>query len=196
MEVIRVLLNHPDIDPNICISVMHKLKLNNKLEMLKFCLKHPTGDPNRYSADIFFDAIKQNHWDTIELLLQHPKTIINSIDLKNEIMIRSARYDNIGSMKPLLDRFRFDIDSDICIEALCEASAKGHLEIVRLLLQRTNVDPSAFDNCAIRWAAKYGHLETVKLLLQYPNVDLRALGNDAFLRAAKHGHLEMVKFIT
>ena len=47
------------------------------------------------------------------------------------------------------------------------ASHNGHLEVVKLLLQDSRVDPSAEDNGAIRWASFNGYLEVVKLLEQY-----------------------------
>lgn len=45
------------------------------------------------------------------------------------------------------------------------ASRKGHVEVVRLLLQDERVDPSAADNYAIRWASENGHTEVARLLL-------------------------------
>jgi hypothetical protein len=42
----------------------------------------------------------------------------------------------------------------------------GSADIVRLFLAKTSVDPSVFDNYAIRWAAVNGHVETVRVLLK------------------------------
>jgi hypothetical protein len=36
---------------------------------------------------------------------------------------------------------------------------------------KTRVDPSARDNCAVRWAAQYGHLAVVERLLEDDRVD-------------------------
>lgn len=42
----------------------------------------------------------------------------------------------------------------------------GSADIVRLFLAKTCVDPSVFDNYAIRWAAVNGHVETTRVLLK------------------------------
>lgn len=42
----------------------------------------------------------------------------------------------------------------------------GSADIVRLFLAKTSVDPSVFDNYAIRWAAVNGHVETTRVLLK------------------------------
>jgi ankyrin repeat protein len=44
------------------------------------------------------------------------------------------------------------------------AARKGHLEVVRLLLDR-GANIHAGDDCALRLAAYYRHLEVVRLLL-------------------------------
>ena len=44
------------------------------------------------------------------------------------------------------------------------ASNNGHLEVVRLLLNDSRVNPSANNNEAIQRASKRGHFEIVELL--------------------------------
>ena len=51
-------------------------------------------------------------------------------------------------------------------KALNWASAKGHLDVVRLLLEH-GADVHARDNYALRWASDNGHLNVVSLLKQY-----------------------------
>ena len=57
--------------------------------------------------------------------------------------------------------------SDFNNYAIKQASEKGHLEVVQLLLQDERVDPSVDDNWAIRWASKNGHSEVVEALEHY-----------------------------
>ena len=73
------------------------------------------------------------------------------------------------------------------------AAENRHLEIVKLLLTDSRVDPSDWNNLAIIWAAMNGHLEVVKLLLTDPRVDPGDQYNLAIVRAAEKKHLEVVK---
>jgi len=44
------------------------------------------------------------------------------------------------------------------------ASKNGHMDIVRLLLLDTRVNPGDRNNCTIRYASKNGHMDIVRLL--------------------------------
>jgi hypothetical protein len=79
--------------------------------------------------------------------------------------------------------------------AISWAAEKGHLEVVKLLLEDKRVDPGDCDNYAIRWAAENGHLEVVKVLLKDKRVDPGASDNYAIRWAAEKGHLEVVKLL-
>src|SRR6185503_9095679 len=73
------------------------------------------------------------------------------------------------------------------------ASQKGHIDIVRLLLEDTRVDPSEFDNQALYNACSYHHLKVVKLLLTDPRVDPSTQNNLALSCAA--GCIKIVEFL-
>ena len=70
--------------------------------------------------------------------------------------------------------------------ALVNASRKGHLETVRLLLDR-GADVHARNDHALRFAAQRGRLETVRLLLDR-GADVHAQ-NDAAIRVARRQFL-------
>ena len=59
--------------------------------------------------------------------------------------------------------------------AIRNASEKGHVVIVKLLLKDSRVDPSNYSNCVIEWSIENGHLEVVKLLLEDSGVDPQVL---------------------
>ena len=59
----------------------------------------------------------------------------------------------------------------------------------------TQVDPSSFDNCAIRLASEGGHIDIVKLLLQDKRVDPSANVNWAIRMASRNGHIDVVKIL-
>mgnify|MGYP003340515310 CR=1 FL=1 len=65
------------------------------------------------------------------------------------------------------------------------AAEYGHLEVVRLLLQDSRVDPSANDNKATISASQMKHLFVVNLLLADSRVDPSARGNEALKRSNK-----------
>ena len=59
------------------------------------------------------------------------------------------------------------------------ASQIDHSGVVRLLLERPNVNPAAMDNYAIRFASQNGHSDIVRLLLERPDVNPAAMDNEA-----------------
>jgi len=78
-------------------------------------------------------------------------------------------------------------------EALREAAARGHVEIVSLLLA-AGANVHANDDEALRYAAARGHVEIVSLLLA-ADANVHA-NNDAALRyAAASGHAEIVSLL-
>jgi hypothetical protein len=74
------------------------------------------------------------------------------------------------------------------------ACAKGHTEIVKLLLQDPRIDPSFDDNFPISCASQNGHLEVVNLLLADARVSA-STGNshELFNTTVYYGQLEVVK---
>ena len=62
---------------------------------------------------------------------------------------------------------------------------------VQLLLQDERVDPSAYDNEAIRRACEKGHLNIVQLLLQDKRVDPSADNNELIRQACANENLNV-----
>ncbi|GAH45508.1 unnamed protein product, partial [marine sediment metagenome] len=75
------------------------------------------------------------------------------------------------------------------------ALESGNLKAAIELLKEKRVDPSADDNCAIRWASKNGYVEVVKELLKDKRVDPSVYDNWAIRVASERGHLEVVKVL-
>jgi len=94
--------------------------------------------------------------------------------------------------------WKFLIESGINIhtgydKALCWASSKGYLEVVKVLIE-AGADVHELDDVALCWASQNGHLEVVKVLIK-AGADVHAL-DDAFLRETSlKGHLEVVKIL-
>ena len=69
----------------------------------------------------------------------------------------------------------------------------GHVDVVKLLLERPIVDPTAKNNGVIRDASLMGHADVVKLLLERSNVDPATRNNEAIGNASANGHVDVVK---
>ncbi|MCJ1355050.1 MAG: hypothetical protein MMC33_005041 [Icmadophila ericetorum] len=84
---------------------------------------------------------------------------------------------------------------------LSSAASKGHLAVVKLLLERNDVDVDSKDNCgctALRYAAESGYETVVKLLLER-DVDINCKdnrGRTALIYAALEGHETVVKLLS
>jgi len=84
--------------------------------------------------------------------------------------------------------------------AFMRASIKGHLDIVRLLLDNDGVDvnyQNNFGSTALMYASEKGHTDVVEFLLQKgATVDCRnKYGYTAFMKASNGYHFEIVKLI-
>ncbi len=79
--------------------------------------------------------------------------------------------------------------------AIVEALIMGHKEVIRLLLQDTRLDPSASGSDILFFAAGNGRIEAVKMLMQDKRVDPSANRSFAFVRACQAGKIEAVKLI-
>jgi len=74
-----------------------------------------------------------------------------------------------------------------------DACRNGNINIVKQLLSQ--VDPSANDNEAIKWAARMGRQDVVKLLLKDSRVDPSAQDNFAIRWAARMGRKDVVQLL-
>src|SRR2546426_6337866 len=71
----------------------------------------------------------------------------------------------------------------------------GHVDVMKLLLADSRVDPAADNNDAIRSAAANGHIDVVKLLLADKRANPVAVGNAAIKHVARNGHTDVVKLL-
>ena len=97
---------------------------------------------------------------------------------------------------------------DISLKYACQ---RGRLEVVKFLLSseiverfpKAHIDPSAENNCLVRWASSLGHLDIVKFLLssevvnRFPKADINpsAQNNYAIRYASSNNHMEVAKYL-
>ena len=77
--------------------------------------------------------------------------------------------------------------------ALQHASQKGHLEVVKFLVEKgTNIhDENDFN---VRWASRNGHLDVVKYLVE-KGANIHAKNNEALRLASYNGRSDVVNFL-
>ena len=114
---------------------------------------------------------------------------------KNEEFFAAARKGDAAAVKAFLDK-GVDVNSKTRYgaTALSYACDKGHVEVVRLLIERgadVNVKDTFYGEVPLGWALSHGHAEVVKLLL-----DKGAAGIErALTSGVQDGKVEIVKAV-
>jgi ankyrin repeat protein len=79
-------------------------------------------------------------------------------------------------------------------EQLIEASSRGDVYVVKLLLENELADVHAHSDRSLRLASMNGHLEVVKLLIAN-GADVHVNEDETLRWASKNGHTEVVKYL-
>ena len=124
-------------------------------------------------------------------------------------MVRSANHVKLaenafeGNLKVVRDLLLAGADVNARgatgVTALISASTMNYVDIVRLLLQQSNVDVNAQDSngaTALVVASSRGHLEAVRLLLENNVVDVNLPmngGRTALMVASANGHVNVIE---
>ncbi|KAI8893176.1 hypothetical protein BC833DRAFT_312680 [Globomyces pollinis-pini] len=105
-----------------------------------------------------------------------------------ELYQSKALFKKPGLFKRYLDsQLSFD-----CTKALLFASAHEYTDIIRMLLEYKNVDPSVNDNVVLLNAVNNGHGDIVEMLLNDSRVDPSVNCNQAILVATNYGYTDIV----
>ena len=139
--------------------------------------------------EIYLSDIITNRWKDIYMLISKAKNL-SSLLIKNDvllvkILLRSKKMNLRLNNNRRINR--------AVSEAMYVATRKGHLELVKLLLEH-GADSTTADNRAIRMASRGGALDIVKLLLKH-GADPTANNNDAIRSAGANGYIEVVKLL-
>ena len=98
-------------------------------------------------------------------------------------------------------------ESGVGMTALMEAATEGHQGIIRLLLEREDVDVNvrspfsdrASGYTALTWAAKHGHGKIVRMLLGRKEVEVNVATPIAdrtpLMEAIRYGHMEVAELL-
>jgi len=114
--------------------------------------------------------------------------------------IHAAAYFGLGSYMPELGKdYSWDSEDQTGRTPLSWAAENGHEAVVRLLLEREDVDPDSKDKCGrtpLSFAARNGHETVVRLLVARVDVDADSKGTEygrtPLSFAAQYGHEAVV----
>ncbi len=186
LDIINLLLEEEGIDPEQT-GLAHELNslslaarfgdINIVNRLLDYGL-----DPSAEDNQALDHAAITNHLDIVNRLLQDNRVGIPNHTLFN--VITSGYYD---VAKRLLEDDRVNLEAKN--NALRFAAEYGRLDIVNLLLDVHQVDPSADSSAALASAAWGGYLPVVNRLLKDKRVD-PAVGLE---RARQRGHSRIIK---
>jgi ankyrin repeat protein len=82
-----------------------------------------------------------------------------------------------------------------CPEAIVASCDGGHLQIVKLFVEKYQVDPSYQDQRALLSAVRHGHDDVVEFLLKDSRVDPSVQDHEALACACKRGNLKLFKLL-
>ena len=71
----------------------------------------------------------------------------------------------------------------------------GYIDAVKPLLEDLRVDPTCYNNYAIKESSAKGHSALVELLLEDPRIDPSANNNKAIIEACSNGHFSVVELL-
>ncbi|KAJ3305674.1 hypothetical protein HDU76_004970 [Blyttiomyces sp. JEL0837] len=176
INILRMLLKLDGVNAGTSgNSVVLTACANGDIEMVKLLIARNDVNVTGKNNEPFQAACSKGHLDLVRYLL----TIdgVDPRDNENRAFWVAAQGGNLEVTQLLLSLHAYDTKS------LNKAIAKA------------SIDPSAFNNLAIRNAAKFVNLQIVQELLNTGKVDPSANDNEAFRNAARKGNLEMVKLL-
>lgn len=91
--------------------------------------------------------------------------------------------------------FNFLIPIDTLNLSLQVAASRGHVDVVRALLNDERVQPGESSNLAFRLASSHGHARVVALLLQDTRINPADVNNEALVQASSSGHTNVVRML-
>ena len=152
----------------------------NNPGLVHLLLANPRIDPN--NEDFLKKAIEQGQTEIVRMLL--PRVVLS---VHNNALVVASVNGHTEIVRILLADPRVDpaYGGNYAFENAC---ARGHIDVVRLLLPRIN--PAADYNCAIELASSNGQVNVVRLLLADPRVIRGKLKS-----AIEHASTEEIKAI-
>lgn len=212
-EVVRLLLADPRVDPSVQNNFLIRIAVERAhTDVVRLLLADPRVNSTAIDNGAIKQAFENGHSEIVKLLAEIPGVIMPAIDHyistneirkfagictavcgSNDILNWGAR---VGSVNLVRHELSKGVDPRFYdYEVFRIACGCGRTEVVRILLENPQVDPTTDGNYPIRHAAENGHLEVVRLLLADPRVDPSAHYNFAFRYAAQNLHFEVATLL-
>ncbi|KAJ3296945.1 hypothetical protein HDU79_005305 [Rhizoclosmatium sp. JEL0117] len=129
------------------------------------------------------------HLDAVKAVLTKPDLVVDK-DSGSDAMKHAITCGQKHILTFLLSDHRLFYPS-----CLIDAAACGYLGMVNALLEDNRVDPSLYENRAVRLACSYGHTAIVKRLLEDPRVDATAKNCSALLIATRNQYWSVIDLL-
>ncbi|KAJ3327296.1 hypothetical protein HDU76_012042 [Blyttiomyces sp. JEL0837] len=184
--------------PTIVNIILPAAAAKGSIDIIKFVLEmNNFYSINQYISYALDHALENNHIDIFNMLSSIPGA--NPEWHKNSHLASACSAGYLNIVKMILDMD--DVDAAECEEVVNEAfqlACKGDSDaegVVKVVLDVNGVDPTAFDNQAIRNAAKRGNYKVVKVLSTVNGIDGGANDNEAIKKACKSGYVMAAKVL-
>jgi ankyrin repeat protein len=163
---------------------------NNFGELVSLFLNDGRVDPMFDDCGCLRAAVSSNADQSLRALLQDNR--INPSYDEEEALYQTVINNRINLIEVLLLDGRPNPGNYGLISYAVE---KGNILVIQLLLNDNRVDPSVFNNYAIRFACETGSVEITRLLLNHPKVDPSVNNNDCLKKAVKKQYVEVVRLL-
>ena len=142
--------------------------------------------------------IKSDNANELKAIIDSNTQILkNSVSViyRNEAFNLAVNQNSASVIALFLKELSVNAASDQNNLAIRVASARGHTDIVRMLLERPEVNPGAGDNEAIRLSSGHGYTDIVGMLLKRPQVNPGARDNEALVNAVRNGRTKIFQLL-
>lgn len=208
LEVAKYLLNQ-GADPNICddqgVLPLHFAADRGFLEIATLLLdKTPIDSKDHCGVTVLGYAAIKGQKDMVNFLVERGADV-NAGGVEGRLMISklpwhwAAEFGQLEVLQILRNKIDIDVTDDKNWTALLYATAQGHIEVVRFLLEE-EADPKIgtimFGLTPLHIAATKGDIQIVELLINKVDVDFRDSERFTPLSyAAMNGHKEVVQLL-
>ncbi|KAJ3206724.1 hypothetical protein HDU82_004328, partial [Entophlyctis luteolus] len=151
-------------------------------------------DSNEDFFPVLVSAVENNRPDVVRYLLEMK---LADPTLDDNYVLRYAAGEGFSQVVETLlleegEVIDASVRNNVAIRLAC---ARGHANVVRLLLRDASVDPGVDENVCLRDAAENGHADVVRLLLECEAhaVDPRIGGDTALRLAVINKHMDVVR---
>jgi ankyrin repeat protein len=181
------------LNVNASNTVLYYAALNDQMAIVDLLVMHYIVDLSSNSYVVFRCAARNGHAPIVKLLLK------DSTFYPGDALLDACQHGHLSVLKAFYKDRRIQEDSRFWYSnyatrsSFLQAVENGHSNIVSWLMKKTNLNPAANENEAIRSASSYGQLKVVQLLLKDHRVDPASVDSEAIRLAARNGHLSVVK---